>query len=153
MINDRVDIAQAAEADGVHLPELGLSVGVARWLLGRYVLTGRSVHSVDAAVEAQRSGADYVQVGSVFESTSHPGQEPAGVELIREVRNAVSIPVIAVGGITAANVGQVIEAGAHGIAVISAILRAEDKTEAAKELKQALTDAWANRPTGAPAGA
>jgi thiamine-phosphate pyrophosphorylase len=151
MINDRLDVTQASESDGVHLPENGLPVGIARWLLGRYALVGRSVHSVEAAVEAERAGADYVQVGTIFASPSHPEQEPAGVELIRAVRNAVAVPVIAVGGITAENAGQVIEAGAHGIAVISAILRADDRTAAAKALKQAIQEAWTQRLAAASA--
>lgn len=145
VVNDRVDIAQAADADGVHLPENGLPVNVARWLLGRYALIGRSVHSVEAAVEAERAGADYVQVGTIFASPSHPGQPPVGVELIKQVRNAVTIPVLAVGGITAANLAAVIEAGAHGVAVISAILRSEDRKAAAQALKEALQQTWGQR--------
>lgn len=145
VLNDRLDVAQAADADGVHLPENGLPVNVARWLLGRHVLIGRSVHSVEAAIEAERGGADYVQLGTIFESVSHPDQPPVGVELIKQVRKVVNIPVIAVGGITAANAVEVIEAGAHGVAVISAILSAEDKKAAAQELREVLSQAWSRR--------
>ena len=138
LVNDRLDVALACSADGVHLPERGLPVTVARRLAGEGFIIGRSVHSVAEAVRAQREGADYVQVGSMFASRSHPDQPPAGLGLLEAVAAAVTIPILAVGGITAANVGDVMRAGASGAAVISAILGAPSPREAARALAQAM---------------
>jgi len=138
LVNDRLDVALACSAEGVHLPERGLPVAFARRLAGEGFIIGRSVHSVAEAVRAQREGADYVQVGSMFASRSHPDQPPAGLGLLEAVAAAVTIPILAVGGITAANVGDVMRAGASGAAVISAILGAPSPREAARALVQAM---------------
>ena len=138
LVNDRLDVALACSADGVHLPELGLPVAAARRLAGEGFIIGRSVHSVAEAVRAQEEGADYVQVGTIFASRSHPDQPVAGLGLLEAVAAAVSIPILAVGGITAANVGEAMAAGARGAAVISAILGAPSTREAARGLAQAI---------------
>jgi len=138
LVNDRLDVALACAADGVHLPERGLPVAAARRLAGDGLIVGRSVHSVAEAVRARDEGADYVQVGSIFASRSHPDQPPAGLGLLEAVAAAVTIPILAVGGITAANVGDVLHAGASGAAVISAILGAPSPREAAHGLAQAM---------------
>jgi len=138
LVNDSLDVAVACAADGVHLPEQGLPVAAARRLAGEGFIIGRSVHSVAEAVRAQHDGADYVQVGSIFASRSHPGQTPAGLGLLEAVAAAVSIPILAVGGITAANVGEAMRAGAGGAAVISAILGAPSPREAARGLARAM---------------
>jgi thiamine-phosphate pyrophosphorylase len=138
LVNDRLDVALACAADGVHLPEQGLPVAAARRLAGEGLIIGRSVHSVAEAVRAPEEGADYVQVGTIFASRSHPGQSPAGLALLEAVATAVTIPILAVGGITAANVGDVMRAGASGAAVISAILGAPSPREAARGLAQAM---------------
>jgi thiamine-phosphate pyrophosphorylase len=138
LVNDRLDVALACAADGVHLPEHGLSVAATRRLAGDGFIIGRSVHSVAEAVRAQEEGADYVQVGAIFASRSHPDQAPAGLGLLEAVAAAVTIPILAVGGITAANVGDVLRAGASGAAVISAILGAPSPREAAHGLAQAM---------------
>jgi len=138
LMNDRLDVALACAADGVHLPERSLPVAAARRLAGEAFVIGRSVHSVAEAVRAQEEGADYVQVGSIFGSRSHPGQRPAGLGLLEAMAAAVAIPILAVGGITAANVGDVMRAGAGGAAVISAILSAPSPREAARGLAQAM---------------
>jgi len=138
LVNDRLDVALACAADGVHLPERGLSVAVARRLAGDGFIIGRSVHSVTEAVRARDEGADYVQVGSIFASRSHPDQTPAGLGLVEAVAAAVTIPILAVGGVTAANVGEAMAAGASGAAVISAILAAPSPREAARGLAQAM---------------
>lgn len=145
IMNDRIDVAQAVGADGVHLPENGLSVAIARWLFGRNALIGRSVHSVETAVEAERDGADYVQVGTIFESPSKPDAKPAGTGLLDDVAKAVSIPLLAVGGISAKNVAKAIEAGAGGASAISAILDAKDPRAAAEDLMKAMSDVWKAR--------
>ena len=139
LVNDRLDVALACAADGVHLPERGLPVAAARRLSGEGFIIGRSVHSVAEAVRAQEEGADYVQVGTIFASRSHPDQPIAGLALLEAVAAAVTIPILAVGGITAANVGEAMAAGASGAAVISAILGAPSPREAARALAQAMT--------------
>ena len=143
LVNDRVDVALATGADGVHLPERSLPGKAARQIAGESCIIGRSVHSVEAALRAADEGDDYVQAGAAYETASHPGQAPAGVELIRGVAEAVRVPVIAVGGITAANAAEVIHAGADGVAVISAVWDAADPRAAARALREALDAAYA----------
>jgi thiamine-phosphate diphosphorylase len=126
MVNSRVDIALRSGADGVHLPEHGSSPDEARKLLPDGSLIGQSVHSRESALRAEQGGADYLIAGHVFETGSKPGQSGRGLEFIRQVSGAVHIPVIAIGGITPDNVAQVIDAGAFGAAVLSAILAVDD---------------------------
>jgi thiamine-phosphate pyrophosphorylase len=143
IVNSRLDVALLCAADGVHLPEKGPSVAATRRLAGDGFIIGRSVHSVEEAVKAQEEGADYVQVGLIFPTRSHPGLSPAGPALLKSVAARVSIPIVAVGGITAANVGQVMQAGAKGAAVISAILDSPSPAAAARRLAEAMAEAAA----------
>jgi thiamine-phosphate pyrophosphorylase len=145
IINDRLDVALAAGADGVHLPESGLPVAIARWLLGQHVLIGRSVHSEEAAIEAEQAGAEYVQLGTIYATESKPDAKPAGPDLVRKVSGALNIPILAVGGVRAENVAEVIEAGASGVSVISAILGAAEPQAAARQLVEAMAEAWKKR--------
>jgi len=145
VINDRLDVAMAAGADGVHLPENGLPVAIARWLLGQHTLIGRSVHSEEAAAEAEQAGADYVQLGTIYATESKPGAKPAGPDLVRQVSGAVATPVLAVGGVRAENAAEVIEAGAAGASVISAVQGAADPQAAARQLVEAMREAWKKR--------
>ena len=145
VINDRLDVAMAAGADGVHLPENGLPVAIARWLLGQHTLIGRSVHSEEAAAEAEQAGADYVQLGTIYATESKPDAKPAGPDLVRKVSGAVAIPVLAVGGVRAENAADVIEAGASGASVISAIEAAADPQAAARQLVEAMREARKKR--------
>jgi len=138
IVNDRVDVALALDADGVQLPASGLPVALARKLLGNQRLIGRSVHSLQGAVAAEQAGADYIIFGPVYTTSSHPGAPPASTQALREVAQAVRIPVLAIGGITAENAAAVLQAGAAGVAVISAILRAHNPREAALELRAEL---------------
>ena len=142
IINDRVDVAIACDADGVHLPESGIPPKIARQVAGKDMLVGRSVHSSKAAVEAQRSGADYLEVGTIFSSRSHPDGSAGGLDLLREVVGAVDLPILAIGGVTTDNAADVVASGANGAAVISAILGSHDPKEAAKELRQMLLLSW-----------
>lgn len=143
VVNDRADVALAAGADGVHLPEDGLPVAEARRLVGPARLVGRSVHSVDAAVRAEADGADYIVVGPIYPTRSHPDAPAAGPGLLSQVRRAVRVPVLAIGGVTAATAAEALAAGASGVAVISAILGSEDPEAAARGLRSALDAAWA----------
>jgi thiamine-phosphate diphosphorylase len=140
IVNGRLDVAQVCGADGVHLPERGPSVAAARRLAGDGLIIGRSVHCAEEAVKAQDEGADYVQVGAIFPTRSHPGP-PAGLALLEGVAARVAIPVLAVGGISAANVGQVMQAGASGAAVISAVLASPSPAAAARRLAEAMLEA------------
>ena len=140
LVNDRADVALAAGADGVHLPEHSVPIEAVRELVGEATLVGRSVHSVEAALRAEEEGVDYVQVGPVYETTSKPGATPAGLGLVREVVEAVRVPVVAVGGITAERAGDVLAAGATGVAVIGAIMDADDPKRAASRLRCALDE-------------
>jgi thiamine-phosphate pyrophosphorylase len=118
VVGGRADVALAAGAAGVHLPELDLPVAAARRLVARPLLAGRSVHSIAAAIEAEAQGADYVVFGPVFATASHPGSAPAGLEALRGVVEAVRIPVLAIGGIDPERAAACREAGAAGFAAI-----------------------------------
>ena len=144
VVNSRIDVALAIGADGVHFPETGLPAKEARDMAKGVCIIGRSVHSTEAAVAAEAEGADYVQAGTIYETASKAGRDASGPELISAVREAVSIPVIAVGGITAENAGEVIAAGADGVAVIGAIMDADDPQQAARDLRQAIDAAYAS---------
>lgn len=145
LVNGPLHVALASYADGVHLPEdlpAGRHGAPAVERHRDAFLVGRSVHSLDAARRAEREGLDYLIAGPVYESRTHPGREPAGVGLIGEIVSAVGLPVIAIGGIDATRVTEVVRAGASGIAVISAVLGAPDPRAAASGLRTALDVAW-----------
>ena len=142
-VNDSVSIAEAARADGVQLGEQSRSVASARSAAARPMLIGRSVHDAEGARSASEQGADLLVAGSVFDSPTHPGQPPAGVELVRRAAAASAAPVVGIGGITADNAGEVIAAGAAGVAVISGILGDADPARAAARLAEAVREAWA----------
>jgi thiamine-phosphate pyrophosphorylase len=131
VVNDRVDLALALDADGVHLGQDDLPAGVARALLRRGMVLGISTHSVEQARAAQAAGADYVAVGSMFATTTKVAFELVGPELIRKLRPGMSVPLVGIGGITLDNAHEVIAAGADGVAVISAVCGASDPGEAA----------------------
>ncbi|ELY46724.1 thiamine phosphate synthase [Natronorubrum sulfidifaciens] len=146
IVNDRVDIAQAIDADGVHLGQSDLPVAVARDLLGPEVVIGCSASTVDEATRAEADGADYLGVGSVYGTTSKDVEaDRAGVgpERIADISTAVSIPVVGIGGITAENAGPVVDAGAVGVAVVSEITAAEDPCAATDSLAAAVETAKA----------
>ncbi len=125
IINDRVDIALASDADGVHLGQDDLPLSAGRRLMGERIV-GISTHDMDQAKEAERSGADYIGFGPMFGSkTKATGYEARGAEMLKRIRTAVKIPVVAIGGITEENVQQVWRAGADSAAIISDILHAD----------------------------
>lgn len=137
-VNDRIDVALAAGADGVHLGGESLPPDVVRKLLPPGRLVGVSVHSVTEAEAAEKGGADYVFFGHVFATSSKPGLPPRGIETLKEVVDAVHIPVFAIGGIKAENVFLTLQAGAKGVAVIGALRDSSKPEEAARELRRAL---------------
>ena len=118
VVGSRVDVALATKAYGVHLPEEDVSVADARKLFSKGLI-GRSVHSVEAAQEAEAQGADYVIFGPVFPTASHPEAEPTGLDALREVADAVRIPVLAIGGVDLSLEETCWKAGAAGFAAIS----------------------------------
>jgi thiamine-phosphate pyrophosphorylase len=135
IVNRPAESALEARGDGVHLPEDAEPPH--EWPAG--LLIGRSVHSLAAARRAESDGADYVIFGPVFETESHAGAAPAGPGELREVAAAVRIPVIAIGGVTAERVPEVLAAGAAGVAVIRAILASDDAKAAAGTLRAAMS--------------
>ncbi len=142
LINERADVAAACGADGVQLGEAAMPTAAVRPILPDGSIIGRSVHSVEGATHAQGSGADFLLVGTMFATRSHPGEEPSGPGLLDRIRAAgVDATLLAIGGITADNVAQVMQAGADGAAVITAILASPDPERAASEIKSAMHDA------------
>jgi len=146
IVNDRLDVAFAAGADGVHLGENDLPVGEARRIAPPGFVIGASVSSVATAVRAAAEGADYVALSPTFATASKDDAGPGyGLTMLAEIRAAVSLPLVAIGGITAANVAGVIAAGADGVAVISAVVGEDDVTAAARDLRARITAAKAGR--------
>jgi thiamine-phosphate pyrophosphorylase len=135
IMNDRPDLAVLCEADGVHVGQDELSVHEVRRIVGPDRLVGVSTHSLEEAIQAARDGADYIGVGPVFPSTTKAFDTFVGLDLVRAVSEGVSLPAYAIGGITTANVGDVVRAGARGVAVSAAICGADDPQAAAKTLR------------------
>ena len=144
VVNDRVDLAVAVDADGVHLGQTDLPVEVAREQLGSNAIVGVSAATVAEARAAADAGADYLGVGAVYGTDSKDVAEDrdgVGPDRIRSITDAVDVPVVGIGGITADNARPVVEAGASGVAVISAITAAADPTAAAAALREVVEHA------------
>jgi thiamine-phosphate pyrophosphorylase len=141
VVNDRVDLAVAAEADGVHLGQDDLPTRVARPLLRAGMLLGVSTHDVEQARAAREDGADYVAVGSMFPTATKPEFQLVGPALIRKLRGEIRVPLVGIGGITHDNVADVVRAGADGIAVISAVCAAPDPTTATRRFLELIRSA------------
>jgi thiamine-phosphate pyrophosphorylase len=133
-INDRADIAMAVDADGVHLGNNSIPVYRVRQVIGEKKLIGVSCHNQISAITAQEKGADFITFGPVYFTPSKAVYgDPVGVERLDEVTHLMQIPVFALGGITIANTREVIHHGAHGVAMVSAIMKAEDPQGAATD--------------------
>lgn len=146
IINDRLDIALALDAEGVHVGQEDMPAPMARRLLGPERILGVSAGTVEEARRAERDGATYLGVGDVYGTPSKENAgTPIGIEGLREIAEAVSIPVVGIGGITADNAAAVIEAGAAGVAVISAVVAAQDPRAAARRLKEIVRQAKQRR--------
>ena len=150
IVNDRVDLALAVEADGVHLGQDDLPTRAARPLLRPGMILGRSTHDVAQARAAATEGADYVAVGSMFPTATKPDFQLVGPDLIRKARGAVRVPLVGIGGITAENAGEVMRAGADGVAVIAAVCAAADPEAATRRLLDVLREARDLTPRGRP---
>jgi thiamine-phosphate pyrophosphorylase len=140
-INDRVDIALAIDADGVHLGSGSMPVDVARKLLGDDKMIGASTHSMAEALAAERAGADFVLFGPVYFTPSKADYgEPQGIEPLKEVVEKLSLPVYAIGGVNPENVEAVRKTGARGVALISAVIGAEEPKAISREMLRLLRE-------------
>ncbi len=152
-VNDRVDVALVAGADGAHVGQDDLPAREARRLLPRPRLVGVSAGTKEEARRALRDGADYIGVGPVFATaTKADAGEPLGLERLAEIAAAVPIPVVAIGGITVDNVAAVFQAGASGAAVVSAVVAADDIAAAARALKRRIVEARRTAGAAGPGG-
>jgi thiamine-phosphate pyrophosphorylase len=130
LVNDRIDIALAAKADGVHLGQSDMPCLAARKLLGQEKIIGVTVHNLAEALAAESIGADYLGVSPIFQTATKPDAgKPAGIRLIEEIRAEVDIPLIAIGGINHGNAGEVVRAGADGLCAISCVVARENVRE------------------------
>jgi thiamine-phosphate pyrophosphorylase len=138
IVNDYPDIAIACDADGLHVGPDDLPVSVARQLLPIDKILGRSARTLEVALQAQADGADYIAVGSLYPTASKTDTELVGLETLRQIKEAIALPIVAIGGINADNVADVAAAGADSVAVINAVLGAENVEEAARLLAQTM---------------
>jgi thiamine-phosphate diphosphorylase len=143
IVNDRVDVAVAAEADGVHVGQEDLPARIARSLLRPGMLLGVSTHDVGQARAAQDDGADYVAVGSMFPTSTKSDFQLVGPTLIRKLRGEIHVPLVGIGGITHDNVVDVVRADADGVAVISAVCAAPDPGVATRRFLELIKSARA----------
>ncbi|MBS4538600.1 thiamine phosphate synthase [Clostridium sp. D2Q-11] len=136
IINDRVDIALAIDADGVHLGQNDLPIKEARKLLGKSKIIGATVRSVEQAIKAIEEGADYLGIGATYPTKSKTDvSKVLGIKGVKEIASLVDIPKVAIGGINITNVEEVLTTGVNGVAVISGILKSKDIRKSAKEIK------------------
>ncbi|NIM58011.1 MAG: thiamine phosphate synthase [Candidatus Aminicenantes bacterium] len=139
IVNDRVDVAIAAEADGVHLGQDDFPIPLGRELLGKDLIIGGSAGTLEEAHKCLAEGADYIGFGPVYHTTSKLDAGPvSGVDLLTQAVESIPLPIVAIGGINAENAPEVMQAGAHGIAVISAVCCHENPEQATRILSQAL---------------
>ncbi|AAK78475.1 thiamine-phosphate pyrophosphorylase [Clostridium acetobutylicum] len=125
IINDRIDIALAINADGVHIGQSDMPLIKARELLGKDKIIGVSAHSIEEALEAERNGATYLGVGAIYNTSTKGDAQAVSLEELKNIKNSVKIPVVGIGGINEENANKVIETGVDGISVISGILSAQ----------------------------
>lgn len=138
-VNDRIDLALAVGADGIHLGQDDLPQGSVRNLLkGKKIFVGRSTHSLPQALRAAADGVDYIGVGPIFETPTKPAYQAVGLDLIRKVKRRVRIPFVCIGGINANNLRQVLDAGATRVAVVRAVFAEKDVCQATRNFKEVL---------------
>ncbi len=142
LVNDRIDVALAVDADGVHVGQDDMPVATARRLLGPDKLLGVSVHNEHEIRQAELDGADHVSLSPIFATaTKRDHQKPLGLDGVRSLARAAMVPVIAIGGIHPGNTADVIRAGARGVCVVSAIICAPDPEQAARDLRRIVAEA------------
>jgi thiamine-phosphate pyrophosphorylase len=135
IINDRVDIALAVDTAGVHIGQSDLPAGIVRQIIGKSKILGVSVSSVAEAVKAKKDGADYLGVGAMFATGTKTDAELVTINELRDIRSAVSLPIVVIGGIDLTTIPSFANTEIDGIAVVSALIAAKDITKAAKQLK------------------
>ena len=140
LINDRIDIALACKAAGVHLGQDDIPLAVARSILGSDAIIGVSAHNSEEAIAAEKDGADYLGVGAVFPTNSKDDASEVGLNMLKEIRKISKLPIVGIGGIKAQNYVQVRAAGAQGAAIISGILGAENIEDEVKKIKSTISD-------------
>ncbi len=143
IVNDRIDIAAACHADGVHLGQDDLSIKTAKTILRRIdenILVGKSTHCVRQAIEAEKEGSDYIGVGPVFSTPTKPSVLPVGLRFIKDVTPQIEIPYFAIGGIDENNLNDVLSAGASRVAVVRAIFDKRNPGKSAKKIKEILSN-------------
>ena len=138
IVNDHAEIAAKVPVEGVHLGQDDDSLAHARKKAGRHVLVGKSTHSLEQAVEAEREGADYVGFGPIFATPTKPDYQPIGLTGIKRVHNEITVPTFCIGGIKIDNLGQVIAAGARRVAIVSGLLKAPNIAKYARACKALL---------------
>ncbi len=142
IINDRLDVAMAVGADGVHLGQTDMPLEMARAIVGDGMCIGISAESLENALVAERGGADYIGVSPIYDTpTKADTAPPLGLEGLRDIRAAVGIPLVAIGGLKRDNAAEVVRSGADGIAVVSAIVAAEDPEKASRDLLKVIRQA------------
>jgi len=142
IINDRLDVALAIEADGVHLGQTDMPLAIAKRIIGDSMIIGISAESLEDAVEAEKGGADYLGVSPIYATPTKTDTAPAlGLAGLRTIREAVRLPLVGIGGLNRDNSAAVIENGGDGVAVVSAIVAADDPAAAAGHIKQAIEGA------------
>ncbi|MBW2410333.1 MAG: thiamine phosphate synthase [Deltaproteobacteria bacterium] len=142
IINDRLDVAQAVKADGIHLGQTDMPLDMARAIVEDSMIIGISAESLEDAIEAEKGGADYLGVSPIYATpTKTDTAPPLGLEGLRQIRAAVKIPLVGIGGLNRENAAEVIGNGADGVAVVSAIVAAGDPETAAAELNQLISKA------------
>jgi thiamine-phosphate pyrophosphorylase len=145
IVNDRLDVALAADCDGVHLGQEDLPVSAARRIVPPGFIIGASAHTPEEALKAERDGADYLGAGAVYPTGSKGDAHTIGIEGFRRVVKSTKLPVVAIGGIDAKNTREVIAEGACGISVISAVVSQEDIEAAARSLRRTVDSALSER--------
>jgi thiamine-phosphate pyrophosphorylase len=142
IINDRLDVAQAVQADGVHLGQTDMPLELAKGILGDSMIIGISAESLKDAIAAEKGGADYLGVSPIYATpTKTDTAPPLGLAGLREIRKAARLPLVGIGGLNRENAAEVIRSGADGVAVVSAIEAADDPEAAASALKQVIVKA------------
>jgi thiamine-phosphate pyrophosphorylase len=145
ILNDRVDVAAAADVDGVHVGQDDLPVREARRLMGHRKLVGASCHSAAQAMIAEGDGADYVSCGPLFATPTKPGRPATGLALIGEYLRVVRVPFVAIGGLDETNVAQAVAAGADRVAVVRAVFTSRDPEASVRRLKDIILKTKAER--------
>lgn len=141
LINDRVDIALAVDADGVHLGREDMPYNIARRLLGKQKIIGLTIHNLEEAIEAENIGADYIGVSPIFETKTKPDAgKPSGLQLLIDLKENIKIPYVAIGGINEYNIKNVLDTGTRAVAIISAIITKDNVEKECKKFRRIILE-------------